>query len=30
LLGAAAHFVVEGSWDNALMEQVVAPRTFET
>ncbi len=30
LLGAAAHFVVEGNWDNALMEQVVAPRTFET
>jgi len=30
LLGAAAHFVVEGEWDNALMEQVVAPRTFET
>ncbi len=30
LLGAAAHFVVEGSWDNALMEQVVAPRAFET
>ena len=30
LLGATAHFVVEGEWDNALMEQVVAPRTFET
>lgn len=30
LLGAAAHFVVEGEWNNALMEQVVAPRTFET
>jgi len=30
LLGAAAHFVVEGGWNNALMEQVVAPRTFET
>ena len=30
LLGATAHFVVEGSWDNALMEQVIAPRTFET
>ncbi|WP_055685265.1 copper-containing nitrite reductase [Loktanella sp. 5RATIMAR09] len=29
LLGAAAHFVVEGEWNNALMEQVVAPRTFE-
>jgi nitrite reductase (NO-forming) len=26
LLGATAHFVVEGTWDNALMEQVVAPR----
>jgi nitrite reductase (NO-forming) len=30
LLGATAHFVVEGEWNNALMEQVVAPRTFET
>lgn len=30
LLGATAHFVVEGEWDNALMEQVVAPREFET
>jgi nitrite reductase (NO-forming) len=30
LLGATAHFVVEGTWDNSLMEQVVAPRTFET
>lgn len=29
LLGATAHFVVEGDWDNALMEQVVAPHTFE-
>ena len=29
LLGAAAHFVVEGEWDNNLMEQVVAPRAFE-
>ncbi len=29
MLGATAHFVVEGSWDNALMEQVVAPREFE-
>ena len=29
LLGAAAHFVVEGEWNNDLMEQVVAPRTFE-
>lgn len=30
LLGAAAHFVVEGEWNNELMEQVVAPRAFET
>jgi nitrite reductase (NO-forming) len=30
LLGATAHFVVEGEWNNALMEQVVAPRSFET
>ncbi|WP_281826287.1 copper-containing nitrite reductase [Jannaschia rubra] len=30
MLGATAHFVVEGEWDNALMEQVVAPRSFET
>ena len=29
LLGAAAHFLVEGEWNNTLMEQVVAPRTFE-
>ena len=29
LLGATAHFVVEGQWDNNLMEQVVAPRAFE-
>ena len=29
LLGATAHFVVGGEWDNALMEQVVAPREFE-
>ncbi len=28
LLGATAHFVVEGKWDNNLMEQVVAPRDF--
>ncbi|MAY61877.1 MAG: nitrite reductase, copper-containing [Rhizobiales bacterium] len=26
LLGATGHFVVEGEWDNGLMEQVVAPR----
>lgn len=30
LLGATAHFVVEGEWNNALMEQVMAPRTMET
>lgn len=30
LLGATAHFIVDGEWDNALMEQVVAPRSFET
>ena len=30
LLGATAHFVVEGDWDNNLMEQVVAPRVFAT
>lgn len=29
LLGATAHFVVEGEWNNAMMEQVVAPRAFE-
>ena len=29
LLGATAHFVVEGAWNNDLMEQVVAPRRFE-
>ena len=28
LLGATAHFVVDGQWDNELMEQVVAPREF--
>ncbi|MCP1200513.1 copper-containing nitrite reductase [Notoacmeibacter sp. MSK16QG-6] len=30
LLGATAHFVVDGEWNNALMEQVVAPRTSAT
>ena len=30
LLGATAHFVVDGEWNNDLMEQVVAPRTSET
>ena len=30
LLGATAHFVVEGEWDNNLMEQVIAPRSFES
>lgn len=29
LLGATAHFVVEGDWDNALMEQVVAPHQVD-
>lgn len=29
LKGATAHFVVEGEWNNALMEQVSAPREFE-
>lgn len=28
LLGATAHVVVEGQWNNDLMEQVVAPRPF--
>lgn len=30
MLGGTAHFVVEGEWDNNLMEQVVAPRAFAT
>ncbi|MGB7322554.1 MAG: copper-containing nitrite reductase [Albidovulum sp.] len=30
MLGATAHFAVEGEWDNTLMEQVVAPHTSET
>ncbi|WP_146592445.1 copper-containing nitrite reductase [Puniceibacterium confluentis] len=30
LLGAAAHFIVEGEWDNGLMEQVEAPHQFAT
>jgi len=30
LLGATAHFIVEGEWNNDLMEQVIAPRPFET
>ncbi|QBK31947.1 copper-containing nitrite reductase [Roseitalea porphyridii] len=29
LKGATAHFVVEGPWNNDLMEQVVAPRSFQ-
>ncbi|WP_417268192.1 copper-containing nitrite reductase [Celeribacter baekdonensis] len=29
LLGATGHFVVEGAWDNALMEQVVAPKSMD-
>lgn len=28
LLGATAHVIVDGEWDNGLMEQVVAPRPF--
>jgi len=28
MMGGTAHFVVEGDWDNNLMEQVVAPRAF--
>ncbi len=30
LLGATAHFVVKGKWDNDLMTQVVAPRKSNT
>lgn len=30
LLGGTAHFVVEGEWDNNLMEQVVVPHASET
>ncbi|MCQ0091877.1 copper-containing nitrite reductase [Roseovarius sp. M141] len=30
ILGATAHFVVDGEWDNALMEQVVAPQMIQT
>ena len=30
LLGATGHVVVEGDWNNELMEQVVAPRKFGT
>ncbi|WP_084863840.1 copper-containing nitrite reductase [Salibaculum halophilum] len=30
MLGGTAHFVVEGDWNNDLMEQVVAPRPFAT
>jgi nitrite reductase (NO-forming) len=29
LLGATAHFIVDGAWNNDLMEQVVAPRSSE-
>jgi nitrite reductase (NO-forming) len=29
LLGATAHFIVEGAWNNDLMEQVVAPRASD-
>jgi nitrite reductase (NO-forming) len=28
MLGGTAHFVVDGDWNNDLMEQVVAPRPF--
>lgn len=28
LLGAVAHFQVEGAWDNRIMEQIEAPRTM--
>ena len=30
LLVATAHFVVEGEWNYALMEQVVKPYSFAT
>ena len=30
LLGATAHFVVDGEWNNALMEQVMEPSVMET
>ena len=30
LLGATAHFIVDGEWDNSLMEQVSPPQSFET
>ncbi|MGR3571493.1 copper-containing nitrite reductase [Brevirhabdus sp.] len=30
LLGAVGHFVVDGEWDNHLMEQLVPPRAIET
>jgi len=30
MLGGTAHFVVDGDWNNDLMEQVVAPRPFTT
>ncbi|TYB90577.1 copper-containing nitrite reductase [Oceaniovalibus sp. ACAM 378] len=29
ILGATAHFVVDGEWNNDLMEQIVAPRQAE-
>lgn len=28
--GAAAHVVVEGEWDNDLMEQIKAPGSIES
>lgn len=30
ILGATAHFVVDGEWKNALMEQVVPPRQMQS
>jgi nitrite reductase (NO-forming) len=30
MLGATAHFIVDGEWDNALMEQLVPPRQYDT
>ena len=30
LLGATAHFIVDGEWNNALMEQVMPPQSMET
>lgn len=30
ILGATAHFIVDGEWNNALMEQVVPPRQMQS